>query len=255
MVLPQRRPCTCETDGVEYSVLVEALRREGAALGSVPVSEVDVPTCPEWTLVDLVTHVGWVHRWQEAQLRSDDPTTIVRIDRSGEIEPDALSDWYHDGLMSLLGALDRTPPDRPAPTFGGPGVAAFWARRAAHETAIHRWDAEAAVDRAAPLDADQAIDIVDELLDVLAPGRFDATAWDGDEVTIHLHATDIAGEWLVRLGREGVAATREHAKGDVAARGSASDLALLITGRVPPARLEVFGDASALDRWASAIRF
>jgi transcription-repair coupling factor (superfamily II helicase) len=57
------------------------------------------------------------------------------------------------------------------------------------------------------------------------------------------------------LGSDGVRVTREHAKGDVAARGTISDLALLMTGRLPPARLEVFGDTVHLDRWFRAVRF
>jgi uncharacterized protein (TIGR03083 family) len=241
---------------VEHAALVDALRREGAALGAVPISDTDVPTCPEWTIVDLVTHVGWVHRWQEAQLRTDDPSQLVSIDRSEQIDLEALADWYHDGLMSLLGTLDATPADKPTPTFVfGPKPATFWARRAAHETAIHRWDAEAAVDRPSPLEPAQAVDVLDEMLEVMAPRRFDATAWEGDDVTIHLHATDVEGEWLVRLGVDGLDVKHAHDKGDAAARGSASDLALLMTGRVPPARLEVFGDSRHLDRWFQSVRF
>jgi uncharacterized protein (TIGR03083 family) len=246
---------------VDHRGLVDALRREGAALGAVPLDDVDVPTCPEWNLPELVTHVGWVHRWQAAPLRTDDPDRLVAIDRSAEIPLDELSDWYHDGFLDLLGALDATPPDRPCPSFAGPRPATFWARRAAHETAIHRWDAEAATGRATPLDPAQAVDIVDEMFEVVVPRRFDPAAWEHEPSSIHLHATDLGpdsglhGEWLVVLGSDGVRVTREHAKGDVAARGTISDLALLMTGRLPPARLEVFGDTVHLDRWFRAVRF
>lgn len=244
---------------MDHRALVDALRREGAALGAVPISDIDVPTCPDWSLPDLVRHVGWVHRWQTAQLRADDPGKLVAIDRSADIPLDELPDWYDDGLLALLGTLDSTPPDRPAPSFAGPRTAAFWARRAAHETAIHRWDAEAAVDRPTPLERAQALDIVDELLEVAVPRRFDPEAWEHDTVRIHLHATDLEegaeppGEWLIEVGADGVTWTHEHAKGDVAARGTASDLALMITGRVPPARLEVFGDPAHLDRWLRVV--
>ena len=64
--------------------------------------------------------------------------------------------------------------------------------------------------------------------------------------TVHLHCTDVDGEWLVARRDGEVTVTAEHAKGDVAARGSASDLLLFLWGRVPADALEVFGDADLL---------
>ena len=72
----------------------------------------------------------------------------------------------------------------------------------------------------------------------------------GTGETIHLHCTDGEGEWLVRLAPGGVNVVNEHAKGDVAARGAASDLLLMMWGRVPVTQVEVFGDASLLERWS-----
>ncbi len=69
---------------------------------------------------------------------------------------------------------------------------------------------------------------------------------------MHLHCTDGDGdgEWLVRLGADGVTVVNEHAKADVAARGGASDILLMMWGRIPVDQLEVFGDASLLERWS-----
>ena len=61
------------------------------------------------------------------------------------------------------------------------------------------------------------------------------------------------GEWLVIAESDRFDVRREHAKGDVAARASASDLLLFLWGRIPPDRLEVFGDASLLDRWRDRV--
>jgi uncharacterized protein (TIGR03083 family) len=239
---------------VDHAELVEALRREGAALGAVPIRDVDVPTCPDWTIPQLIHHVGYVHRWQDAQLRADDTAQLARVDRPDPPPVDELADWYHEGLRSLLGTLGRTPPERLTPTWFGPRPATFWARRAAHETAVHRWDAEAAVDRPAPLDPAQAVDALDELLEVIAVRRFDGASWDGPDCTIHAHATDVAGEWLITMGTGGLSVVRAHEKGDLAARGPASDLMLMLAGRVPPARLELFGDPAVIDRWFRAVR-
>lgn len=67
--------------------------------------------------------------------------------------------------------------------------------------------------------------------------------------TYHFHRTDGPGEWLVRFMPEGPVVTREHAKGDVAVRGIASDLFLFLWRRLPADRLEVFGDADLLSRY------
>lgn len=237
-----------------YEELIELLRQEGESLGALPLSDVDVPTCPDWSLPDLVVHVGTVHRWQEAQLHASDPEHLVR--RAPMVAPDLeeLPDWFHTGLESLIAVLSGTDPDRLTPSWFGPRPAAFWARRAAHETAVHRWDAEAAITTPTPLGPRQAVDLLDEILEVLVPGRFHADLWTGPEESIHLHATDIDGEWFVVIGADGVTITHEHAKGDLAARGSASDLALMVAGRVPPARLELFGDPGVIDRWHRMVR-
>jgi hypothetical protein len=98
-----------------------------------------------------------------------------------------------------------------------------------------------------PLDAELAADGVDEFFDVFVKRLQGGLA--GVDGTIHLHCTDAAGEWLLTPGGDGMTVTREHAKGDVAARGTASDLLLWLWGRVPRDDLQVFGDESLLDRF------
>jgi hypothetical protein len=71
--------------------------------------------------------------------------------------------------------------------------------------------------------------------------------------TLHFHCTDIEGEWLLVGSDDGVTVTRNHAKGDAATRGSASDLMLFVWGRVPVSQVEVFGDGDLLNRFAAAI--
>ena len=72
----------------------------------------------------------------------------------------------------------------------------------------------------------------------------------GDGRVVHLHATDAAGEWLVRFDEGSVVVERGHAKGDAAVRGAAADLLLWMWGRLPLERLELFGAADA----AAALR-
>jgi predicted lipid carrier protein YhbT len=100
-----------------------------------------------------------------------------------------------------------------------------------------------------------ARDGVDEVFEVFAPLRLDLDRLGGTGETMHLHATDLDGEWMCTLHPDAVTWAHGHARGDVAARGPVSDLLLLLWGRIPPSRLEVFGDATILDRWQRAAAF
>ena len=66
--------------------------------------------------------------------------------------------------------------------------------------------------------------------------------------TLHLHQTDGEGEWMLSSLNDQLVVGNEHAKGDAAARGTASDLALLVWGRRRPT-VEVFGDEAVLNAW------
>src|SRR5213592_4441347 len=105
---------------------------------------------------------------------------------------------------------------------------------------IHRFDFESAFDETTPIDRALATDGIDELFDTFAPlGR----PAELDGTSIHLYCTDGDGEWLTTCADGGVISFRhEHGKGDVAVRGAASDLILLMWHRRSPSELELFGD-------------
>ena len=70
--------------------------------------------------------------------------------------------------------------------------------------------------------------------------------------SVHLHCTDVAGEWTVRLSDDGTAAvTREHAKGDAAIRGAANDILLVLWRRRPLSTVDVVGDAAVATRFVA----
>jgi hypothetical protein len=121
----------------------------------------------------------------------------------------------------------------------------------AQETSVHRWDAVGG-----ELDAEMAVDGVDELLELFVP-RLPAERFaDTTPASLHLHATDAEGEWMVHLGPDGVRFEHGHAKGDVALRGTAADLLLWVWNRVPADdRFEVFGDPTPLGSWRTAVVF
>jgi len=234
----------------ESNVLADAAARAGL--------DASVPSCPGWTVADLVDHVGNVQRWAARIVRTLADTRIDRDEMSEHPGPDALLDWFRDGAADLVDALRGADRSAAVWTFRGPSTVAFWFRRQAHEVAVHRWDAAGAASTApAPIDRDLAVDGVNEWLDLSAGGRTPRMTGDGE--TVHLHCTDVdgdlapgpehAGEWLVTLTPEGPRVEAMHARGDVAARGTASDLDLFVWGRVDADALEVFGDAALLERF------
>jgi uncharacterized protein (TIGR03083 family) len=228
--------------------LVDAAERAGV--------DAPVPSCPEWTVADLLAHIGRVHRWAAGNVRQATPDEFWtgHVDIPGE---HARVDWVREGAVELVAALNAAAPTDPAWTFAGPGTASFWSRRQAHETAMHRVDAELAAGDAPTIAADLAADGLDELLTLLTlfgnPGAPPDSVWatpiTGDDDSIHLHCTDVEGEWLVRLTPTGLEFDRVHAKGDAAARGGASDLLTWLAGRASIDRLEILGDTELLERW------
>lgn len=211
-----------------------------------------VPTCPGWTCERLAGHIGRVHRWTTGWI-----TTGAGVELEPAPEGDAVLDWARAGLDTLVLALEASDVDAPVSSWAGEQSATFWFRRMAGEAAVHRVDAQAAVGQATPVATDLAIDGVDELFDVLLPQRGTGTLDLAGE-TVHLHATDDdlddgQGEWLITLVEPRPTVERTHAKGDVAVRGSASDLLLLLWNRVDADHLQVFGDAALLDRWRAAV--
>jgi uncharacterized protein (TIGR03083 family) len=216
-----------------------------------------VPSCPKWNVADLLEHIGFVHRWAAANLERapDDPYMASRDMGFAAPERREAAAWVRDGAVALVDALGAKPPETAAWTWLPPATNEFWRRRQAHETAVHRVDAQLAAGSSEPIDGSLAADGVDEWLSMVPNLPWVEEKITGNGETIHLHCTDVDGEWLIRLEPEGMQLEREHAKGDVAARGSASNVQLWLMDRIPLDRLEVFGDAALLESWRDRVKF
>jgi uncharacterized protein (TIGR03083 family) len=210
-----------------------------------------VPACPGWSVERLVGHVGRVYRSTAVWVATGEASEVERAP-TGE----AVLEWTARGLDELLPALEAGSSDDPdatvAVTWAGQQPASFWPRRMAVETALHRWDAQDALGDPSPIDAALAVDGVDEMFDVLLPERAGG-ALTGDGESLHLHATDVPGEWMVTLTAGRPIVERAHGKGTVAVRGPASSLLLLLWNRGSREAVDVFGDGALLERWARAV--
>ena len=236
---------------VDHEAHIDAIERESAAFVAAAAAtsgEARVPSCPDWDVDELLRHVGTVQRWAAGMVerRATEPEWRGELD--APTDRDALLDWSRAGSAELVEVLRATPPDAELWTFPGMGHARFWSRRQAHEIALHRVDAQLAGGTPEAIDSDLACDGIDEFFEVIAPFRL-RERLVGDGESLHFHRTDGDGEWLVRLTPEGPEIERAHAKGDVAVRGGASDLLLVLRNRAGLDAVEVFGDEALLARW------
>ena len=119
----------------------------------------------------------------------------------------------------------------------------------AHETAVHRWDAQAALGRPDPIDAELAADGIAEVVEVLLPLSVPPPSGDPALGTLHLYCTDTTGEWLLSVQDGRLDVTPGHAKGDAALRGGASELFLACWGRRSDDGPEVLGDGTVAQAW------
>jgi uncharacterized protein (TIGR03083 family) len=238
---------------MDHDAHIDAIEYESAAFVAT-LAEADqgtrVPSCPDWDVVDLLRHVGTVQRWAADMVERRATEPASRGESDSPADYDELVDWVREGSAGLVAVLRATPLDAEVWTFPGLGEASFWSRRQAHEIALHRVDAQQAelTGGPDPIDSDFACDGIDEFFDVIAPFRL-RERMIGDGETFHFHRTDGEGEWLVRLTPEGPEIERAHAKGDVAVRGGASDLLLVLRNRAELDAVEVFGDPELIARW------
>ena len=225
-----------------------------------------VPTCPDWTLRQLATHVGRAHRWaaEIAATRSAEMIPFRQVP-DGRIpdDPAEHAPWLRAGAARVIEAV-REAGSNPVWAFDRLRPASFWARRMAHETAVHRADAELATGREPAFAPDIAADGIDEWLGSLSgptPGDEHLNDALPDSAVLHVHGTDDglgeAGEWLVRREGSGLVVKHGHGKGDVAVRGPAARLLLVLLRRVPPddPQVQVMGDAALLTGWLANTPF
>ena len=243
---------------------VEQLRSDGERLAGVASStdpESPVPTCPGWRLRDLVRHVGGVHRWATGFVRGDGvqpPDGDLERLVGGWPDDAELAAWFRTGHRALVDALRSAPADLDTWTFlDAPTPLAFWARRQAHETAIHRVDAESAAGDVTGFPSAFAADGIDELL-LRFVGRPGRTLPVDAPRSMLARATDVPRSWRLTFTPTGFDNQADPADADgdaeLTVTGDAAALYVLLWNRRDTVGLELQGTPDLLDLWRETVR-
>ena len=244
----------------------------GEAAGGLAADAADagldalVPTCPDWTVADLMGHQGTVHRWATTIVSGGLASTELDPEADAAIMPpdevSALPAWFTGGADRLLAALRAAPDDLAAAVFlhAAPRPRIFWARRQAHETTIHRIDAMSArlgrfpTASEAGVAPDLAADGLDELLVGFVSRRSTRLRSD-PPLTMLVAPGDLDAAWTVAVSAEAPVTTMgadPDRPADVVLTGSAAALYLGLWNRGD--EISQTGSVDALGLWRESVR-
>lgn len=243
-----------ETAGgnMKITEYIDAVETAGSALAEAAATagpDAEVPTCPGWRVRDLLRHTSMVHRWAtETVVRPR--ATYEPGAAETELDGEELLAYYREGHTGLVAALRGAPEDLECWTFlPAPSSLAFWARRQAHETTVHRADAESALPGGpGPVDPALAADGIDELL-CLLHGRDTSRVRTAGPRILRVRATDTGDDWVVRLSAteapraERVGQRTAAPDADTELIGPAGLVYLTLWNRLPAGPLATAGSA------------
>jgi uncharacterized protein (TIGR03083 family) len=230
------------------ALLLDRIRSESARLAEVGRmgTTAAVPACPGWTVGSLLEHVAVVYLHKVVAMQTNAQPDPWPPDFSGR---DPL-ELFDEARSRLIAELEARGPDQPAWTFWADDqTSGFWLRRMAHESAVHRVDAEQAHDVVTPLDPELALDGIDEVLTIMLGGPW----WDDETeepVDASVRITSGGRSWTATIDRIS-AVVAEGTEGDVAAEifGEPEDLLLWLWGRRPGEAIGIAGDDDTADRF------
>jgi uncharacterized protein (TIGR03083 family) len=227
---------------------IELLRADGELMATRAPNglEREVPPCPGWDVREVMRHTGSVYGHKLVCVR------LLREPGEGEwqTEPPAGEDtitWFRAAHAALIGELvSHSPSDASYTWFPEDQTVGFWYRRMALETAVHRVDVESAFNAMGDVDAELAVDGIDEILTIMLDPSDEFPA-DGCDGTVVVRAG--GSSWRVHLAptRTEAALSPDGARGDATLAGDAAAVFLYLWGRVPAEATERSGDITLVD--------
>lgn len=237
-----------------------------AVIRSAPDLDAKVPTCPEWTLLDLARHLGGgQRRWAAiaaAGPTDEDPAeALSQIGATAPREPEALLTWLSESTRQLLDATREAGPDRGCWVWWGdtqsPRTCGAAARHQVYEVAVHTYDAQITAGAAQELPDEVAVDGIEEFLSTCGTTT---VAWPYEAATVDVRVID-GPTWRVTLSADGASMSQlpksdaASATGDLAGpgsatafvKGTANDLMLAFYDRIPMTSVELGGDVHVID--------
>ena len=225
-----------------------ALIRSDGSLLRAAARDLDaaVPTCPGWTVRDAVAHTAQVYEHKMACIAAGG-TRPDPWPPSWPADRDPV-EWYADAHGRLLETLSTVDPAAPSWTWWPPDqTAGFWVRRMAQETAVHRADVESASGPVTPVDADLAVDGVDEVLVRMLGGD-----WSDEphpELTGTVAVATGGRSWRVAMAPERVDVAEATGDADATVGGEPSDVLLWLWGRAGDESVTFDGDFDTARRF------
>ncbi|MEV6636211.1 maleylpyruvate isomerase family mycothiol-dependent enzyme [Actinoplanes sp. NPDC051470] len=221
-----------------------------------------VPTTPEWTVADLVAHVGQTENWvaEIVERRIVDPSRLPTEMAVLPEDPDAWPAWLAESAQRVVSAFSDDALEAPVFNAAADGRTGgrFWLSSVLNETVIHGFDADAAAGRPVEVDAGVAAALISNHLAMLTSPTWEmarpasAHAIRGTGQTLRLLATDTADAWFVERQPEGAVLQSGSRPADVTVTGPARSLLLTLTRRVPLSGgegISVSGDAGLAQHW------
>ena len=233
---------------------LQLIASDGDRLAAVAAGRLDaaVPTCPGWTVADLVVHTGAVYQHKVACMRLGRRPQETEFTHAPADGQDTL-DWFRGAHRLLLDELGSRRPDAPTYTWFPPEQdVAFWIRRMAHESVVHRVDAESACGQVTAAEDDLAVDGIDEVLDLFL--RYAVGQDPQEDVAAHngrsLKVRTGSWAWQVAVSADDPAdkipLQRTSAPAQATVSGEPSELMLWLWGRRPDSAVTVHGDPGAV---------
>jgi uncharacterized protein (TIGR03083 family) len=219
------------------SRFLECLSTDYHRLREVAAKDLDapVPSCPGWSVTDLVRHVAEVYLHKVEAMRQQQ---VPRPWPPPEIERAEPLPLLERAWAELAAEFATRRPEAPAYTWYEPDqTVGFWIRRMAQETVIHRIDAELALtaggsagvpglaDGVQRVADDLAVDGIDEVLVVFL--AYASARWPedfGDDLAQAdkrpILVSSGGATWVVRAAPDGVHVSRGDPAAGLAPAGA-----------------------------------